>query len=200
MTDPAPLLDAVVFDLDGVIRHYDRVHEREIEQRHGLTPGSLLPTAFTSSAGHEFVCGRLDHDGFAMALAVLLDNEAAAVEFLAMRATVDHEAVALVRSVQAVVPVALLTNGSLRTRLELEEAGLHDAFDHVLNSAETGVPKPDPRAFLNAVEVLGSSAPRTAFVDDLAANVEGAVAVGLVGHLFVGLGDLRSFLGGHGLA
>jgi putative hydrolase of the HAD superfamily len=112
---------------------------------------------------------------------------------------VDHEAVELVRTLQRRVPVALLTNGSLRTRHELEEAGLHDAFDHVFNSAETGVPKPEARAYLNAVEALGVAVAVTAFVDDLEANVAGALDAGLVGHLYEGLDPLRDFLSTYGL-
>ena len=199
MDRPPRRLDAVVFDLDGVIRHYDRVHERDIEERHGIPVGSLVPTAFGSSAGHEFMCGRLDHDGFAAALSALIGSEAAAVEFVAMRAEVDAEAVALVRSVQAVVPVALLTNGSLRTRSELAEAGLHEAFDHVFNSAETGIPKPLPESYLNVVAALDVDPTTTAFVDDLDVNVRGAVTAGLVGHVYTGLAVLRSFLDVHGI-
>lgn len=193
-------LDAIVFDLDGVIRHYDRVHEAEIERRHGLAPGTMVATAFGGDVGRDFMCGRLDHDRFADRLAVLLGSEAAAREFVAMRAEVDPEAVALVRALQERMPVALLTNGSLRTSQELEEAGLHDAFHHVFNSAVTGVPKPAARAYLNVVEALGTAPTSTAFVDDLPANVAGAVVAGLVGHLYVGLADLRAFLATHGVA
>ena len=60
--------------------------------------------------------------------------------------------VSIVRVIAAVVPVALLTNGSLRTRTELAEAGLHEAFDHVFNSAETGIPKPLPESYLKRFE------------------------------------------------
>lgn len=187
-----------MFDLDGVIRHYDRVHERDIEDRHGLARGTLVPTAFGSPAGHDFMCGRLDHDGFAGAIADLV-GAAAALELVAMRAEVDHDAVALVRAVQEVVPTALLTNGSVRTRAELEDAGLHDVFDHVVNSADTGMPKPSAGAYLAAVDLLGASVVATAFVDDHAPNIDGAVAVGLIGHLFVGLPELRGFLGTHGV-
>ena len=192
-------LEAVVFDLDGVIRHYDRAHERDIEQRFGLIPGSLVATAFGGSLGHDFMCGRIDHARFADQLGSLLRSAEAAAEFVEMRAEVDHEAVAVVRALQAMMPVALLTNGSTRTQLELAEAGLHDAFHHVFNSAETGVPKPDPRAYLNVVEALGSPVGRTAFVDDFPHNVEGAIAVGMVGHHYRGLDGLMAFLADHGV-
>jgi putative hydrolase of the HAD superfamily len=187
-------VQAVIFDLDGVIRHYDRTHERDIEARYGLAPGSLLATAFGGETGHDFMCGRIDHDEFERRLSGPLGAGAAA-EFVAMRAVVDPEAVALVRHLQVRMPVALLTNGSTRTRSELAEAGLSDAFHQVFNSAETGVPKPHVQAYLNVVEALGQHPSATAFVDDHPPNVDGAVAAGLVGHHFVGLAELRVFLG-----
>lgn len=192
-------LEAVVFDLDGVIRHYDRVHEREIEKRFGLVPGSLVTTAFGGRLGHDFMCGRIDHSGFAEQLGPLIGSAEAAAEFVEMRAEVDHEAVSVVRALQAMMPVALLTNGSTRTHLELDEAGLHDAFQHVFNSADTGFPKPDPRAYLNVIEALGSPVGRTAFVDDFPRNVDGALAVGMVGHHYRGLDGLVTFLSDHGV-
>ncbi|MFN8050012.1 MAG: HAD-IA family hydrolase [Acidimicrobiales bacterium] len=197
-SDP-PRLDAVVFDLDGVVRHYDREHERDIELRHGLERGSLLHHAFGGELGQSFMRGEFDHDEFARRLASPLGSVAAAEEFVSMRAVVDDEAVALVRRLQERMPVALLTNGSVRTREELSDAGLHDAFDHVFNSAETGVPKPLAQAYLNVVEALGVPAARTAFIDDHDPNVAGAVDAGLVGHLYVGLDEVRRFLAGHGV-
>jgi len=192
-------LQAVIFDLDGVVRHYDRVHERSIESRFGLEAGSLLRIGFGGDLGRSFMCGEIDHGQFARSLGELLESPGAAAEFVAMRAEVDPAAVALVRSLQARLPVALLTNGSLRTRHELAEAGLGDAFDHVFNSAETGAPKPHPQAYLNVLEVLGTPPQLTGFIDDHLPNVEGAEAVGIVGHHYRGLGDLMKFLGGHGL-
>ena len=78
-------LDAVVFDLDGVIRHYDREHEREIERRWGLATGSLIRTAFGGELGHSFMTGRIDHDAFRHGLSELLSSEGAAAEFVKAR-------------------------------------------------------------------------------------------------------------------
>ena len=199
MTTPSGL-EAIVFDLDGVIRHYDRAHEREIEQRWGLATGSLISTAFGGELGHSFMVGQIDHRGFELGLAELLGSDGAAAEFVAMRAEVDHEAVEIVRHAQGLLPVALLTNGSVRTREELDESGLHDAFDHIFNSAETGVPKPHARAYLNVLDVLGAPPAATAFVDDHEPNIVGAEQVGMRGHLYVGIEELRGFLRGNGIA
>lgn len=182
-----------------MIRHYDRVVERAIEARHGLPLGSMLPIAFGGETGMAFMLGEIDHNEFEARLAVELASTGAARELVAMRAEVDHRAVDLVRTLRLDVPVALLTNGSVRTRVELEEAGIHDAFDHVFNSAETRSPKPQAQAYLNVIEALDATPHRTAFVDDHEPNVIGAARVGLVAHHYVDFSELHQFLAGHGL-
>jgi hypothetical protein len=58
--------------------------------------------------------------------------------------------------------------------------GLFDWFDHVLDSHEWGVEKPDPRLFRHALEVAGASAVRTIHVGDLYhVDVVGARRAGL---------------------
>lgn len=194
------VVHAVIFDLDGVLRHYDRAYERRIEQRHGLAEGALFSSSFGSHLGRMFMRGELDHDQFAAGIAALVGSIEAATEFVATRATVDRDAVALVRRVRQRVPVALLTNGSLRTRIELDESGLGDAFDHIFNSAETGVTKPEAGAYLNVIAALGVKPSAAAFVDDHPPNVAGAVEVGMIGHHYTGLAGLQGFLRVHGLA
>ncbi|MDO4739790.1 MAG: HAD-IA family hydrolase [Eubacteriales bacterium] len=52
-------------------------------------------------------------------------------------------------------------------------------FDAVCISAETGITKPDERAFLNALEQLGCRADECVFIDDRPRNLAAAQAVGM---------------------
>lgn len=192
-------IGAVVFDLDGVIRHYDRVRQRAIEVRHGLGEGSLFTAAFGGSAGRRFMRGEIDHDEFAMAIGESVGSQPAAVAFLAERAAVDREMVELILAVRQRVRVALLTNGSRRTRAELDESGLTHLFDHIGNSAETALPKPEAGAYLHVLDALGVDPSAAVFVDDHLPNIEGAERVGMVGHHYTGVGTLAAFLGWHGV-
>jgi epoxide hydrolase-like predicted phosphatase len=54
-------------------------------------------------------------------------------------------------------------------------------FDAVVLSGRVGFGKPDPRIYLLAAERLGLVPEQCVFVDDLAANVHGAVRAGMVG-------------------
>ncbi|WP_053719528.1 HAD-IA family hydrolase [Saccharothrix sp. NRRL B-16348] len=60
-------------------------------------------------------------------------------------------------------------------------AGWEDLFDAVITSGEVGLAKPDRRIYLLAAERLGLPAAECVFVDDLAVNVRGAAAAGMVG-------------------
>ncbi|WP_433265255.1 HAD-IA family hydrolase [Actinosynnema sp. CS-041913] len=56
-----------------------------------------------------------------------------------------------------------------------------DLFDVVVTSGEVGFAKPDRRIYLLAAERLGLAPETCVFVDDLAVNVRGAAAAGMVG-------------------
>lgn len=57
-------------------------------------------------------------------------------------------------------------------------------FDGVLEAAKLGVLKPDPQAFRVAADALGEDPRRCLFVDDLAANLDGARRAGMAAELF----------------
>ncbi|MQA13000.1 MAG: HAD-IA family hydrolase [Pseudonocardiaceae bacterium] len=58
------------------------------------------------------------------------------------------------------------------------------AFDVILEASRLGVHKPEPEAFHAAARALAEPAARILFVDDLAANLDGAESVGMQTMLF----------------
>ena len=63
-----------------------------------------------------------------------------------------------------------------------------ELFDDVVDSHEVGMRKPNPAIYRLALERLGATADRTAFLDDIASNVAAAQAEGMVGVLVEGDG------------
>jgi epoxide hydrolase-like predicted phosphatase len=59
--------------------------------------------------------------------------------------------------------------------------GWDEMFDVVVISGEVGMRKPEPEIYLHTAELLGRAPSECVFVDDLAHNIEAAVAVGMVG-------------------
>ena len=63
-----------------------------------------------------------------------------------------------------------------RTMLPFDEL-----FDDIVDSHEVGMRKPNPQIYQLALARLDASAATTAFLDDMAANVEAATGVGMIG-------------------
>ncbi len=82
---------------------------------------------------------------------------------------------------QARVPIALVTNGAADTqRIKIEALGIASSFSALSISGETGVAKPDKRAFTVLLTALGVSGKSVWHVgDSLASDVAGANAAGL---------------------
>lgn len=79
------------------------------------------------------------------------------------------------------VRMAVLSNFELPSLAPpLAHAGIEPGqFELLMSSAATGVPKPDPRAYLRVAAALGLEPGACWFVDDLAENVAGARLVGM---------------------
>lgn len=205
MRAPQDPLDAVVFDLDGVFRHWNDDELDVHGALHGLPPRAILDVGFSGDLGRAAVTGRLSYrewmdrvraeviDSWGSSAVPALDRWEANV------GVVDHDMVDLLRTVRTQVPVALLSNGTTRLRRDLHVLDLTDEFDVIFNTAEIGIAKPDVEVFRHVVADLGTTAPRTAFVDDLPANVEGASATGMQAHHFEGRHGLATFLSTLGL-
>ena len=97
------------------------------------------------------------------------------------------------------VKTGILSNSFAGAR-EREQAvyGFEQMCDVVVYSHEEGVLKPDPRSYAIVCERLGVAPEQSVFVDNVAANVDGARAVGMEGVLFIdaaqAIGELRALL------
>ena len=100
--------------------------------------------------------------------------------------------------------------GTRVLRREPEGTLVRDLFDRIYPAvaelgaeghvaAEFGESKPDRDVYLDACAALGVDPARTAFVDDKAANADGAASAGLRSHHFTGVDRLVDFLRDLGL-
>ena len=195
------MLRAALFDLDGVLRHYDPGYNATVEADAGLRPGTLYAVAFDVSRLAGAVSGRWTFDEWKAAIATELtqhhgvDGPSVAERFFALEAaSVDEEVLALVRQVRARVPVGLLTNASSRLAEELESLALADEVDVVCNSWELGVAKPDPRVYAIAADRMGCAVTECFFTDDRPENAAAAGRAGMTAHHYTGVDGLREAL------
>lgn len=80
----------------------------------------------------------------------------------------------------------IITNGFLEVQhIKLEKSKLKPYFDVVLCSEEVGVNKPDPKAFLSALEKAKAKTNNSLMVgDDLISDIQGAENIGMKTVLF----------------
>ena len=96
----------------------------------------------------------------------------------------DRELLDFIRSLRPSCRTGLISNGWPDLRDYVVRNRFEDAFDVMVISAEVGLLKPDPRIYTLALEKLGRTPGRAILVDDMQANIEAAVELGLSGIQF----------------
>lgn len=194
------MITVVLFDLDGVVRHFDQRHVAAIEQRHELTSGAIEAIAFSSPLIDEVTTGRISRQQWIQRIGKRLNNVVAAHDWGAQPFTADSAMLALADELRAIgLTTAILTNGTDTIVAEAETLGLPRYFDHVFNSADIGYVKPDTRAFQDVLTALDVPAGSVFFTDDSAAKLAGATSLGMTTHLFTGAVPLRKALRDNGV-
>ncbi|MCP4433936.1 MAG: HAD-IA family hydrolase [Actinomycetia bacterium] len=201
MTAAPEQLDAVVFDLDGVIRHWNDHDLDSVEEAHGLPPRTILDVAFSRELGPAAITGELTYRQWMDSIReTVIERHGASVApaldtWESNVGVVDPEMVRLLRRLRNGLLVALLSNGTTRLRRDLHVLDLLDEFDVVFNTAEIGIAKPDPQVFRIVCDELGVDPARAAFIDDLAENVAGAASIGMHAHQHRDRMATEAFLG-----
>ncbi|WP_336605889.1 GNAT family N-acetyltransferase [Streptomyces sp. BA2] len=198
---PPPPFDAVLCDLDGVIRFYDMSAMEEMERAAGLPHGSTAGIAFAPETDLPLMLGRTGKEEWVQAIARGLADRvpyerghALGTALAEAGFSADATVVDLLRRARAHLHVALVTNATPWLDDDLAELGIAGLAHTVVGSADVGIVKPDRRIYEIAVERTGVPAERCLFVDDRKENVDAAVALGMVGLHYTGPDDLREAL------
>jgi putative hydrolase of the HAD superfamily len=90
--------------------------------------------------------------------------------------------------------LALLSNAGPDLGSYFRHGPLGDFFAVCYVSGELNLLKPQPEIYQHVLEDLGISAAEAVFIDNREANVRGAEALGITGHLFTDVVELRALL------
>ncbi len=191
---------AVIFDWGGVLmRTIDYRPRLAWDERLSLRPGTVESTVHGLEAWRQAQLGRMSSAAYwrAVGAALGLDQQ----QIKALRADfysgdrLDESLVHLIRDLRAQsVRVGLLSNYSADLADMLADLDLTALFDAVVISADLGAMKPSPAAYQAVLTELGIVPERALFVDDMAANVEGAAALGIRAIHFTPEFDLRALV------
>ncbi|MFD7157436.1 HAD family hydrolase [Kribbella sp. NPDC059898] len=98
----------------------------------------------------------------------------------------EPEVVELIQKLRAAgIECHLATNQqAYRRRIMQDERGYGAWFDRTFYSCDLGLAKPDPAYFREILRVIDLPASEVLFIDDNAANIEGALSVGLRAELY----------------
>ncbi|MEU2562207.1 HAD-IA family hydrolase [Streptomyces longispororuber] len=199
---PRPF-DAVLTDLDGVIRFYDMSRLAALERAAGLPEGATAEIAFAPETDLPLMLGRIGKEEWVAAISSGLAEHrrldparGRALGFALAESGfwADQEVVELLGRARARVPVSIVTNATPWLDDDLARLGLTGLVDDVVGSAAFGLAKPDRRIYELAAERVGAAVSRCLFVDDRQENVDAAVALGMTGVLYRRPDDLREAL------
>ncbi|MEV3873992.1 HAD-IA family hydrolase [Streptomyces sp. NPDC049906] len=193
--------DAVLCDLDGVIRFFDASVVARLEREAGLPEGTTAAVGFAPENDRPLLEGRITRRQWAESIVRGLPAalprpraEALAAAFTRADFRADPQVVALLRRLRRRCPLVLVTNATAWLDDDLRKMGITDLATSVVNSSELGIVKPDPRIYRIAAARAGVPLDRCLFVDDRSENVTAAVALGATGVVYRARTDLERAL------
>ncbi|MET9505916.1 HAD-IA family hydrolase [Streptomyces sp. NPDC006622] len=193
--------DAVLCDVDNVIRTFDSTHLESLERLAGIAEGTTKKVAFSPEVDRPLLLGRITEQEWvasvASGLTGLVDEEtgwALGTALLESPFRADGTVLELLRRARVRVPLVLVTNATLGLERDLEAMGLTELADHVVSSARVGITKPDRRILELGAARAGVRPDRCLFVDDTLENVEAATALGMTAVHFRAAADLEKAL------
>ena len=199
-------LHCVLFDLDGVLADYDRqMRVAHLAALIGATPAAVHAAIYESGIEEAGDSGALDAQAYLAALGSYLKRPVPADAWIAARriaTRVRPDVLEVASRLQGRVTLGLLTNNGhlMADALPGIVPELFPLFaGRAYAAARYGAAKPAAAAYLGCLAELGVTPTRTLFIDDSAANVDGARAAGLHAHHYQDRAGLPQALVAFGL-
>ncbi|MEO8505968.1 MAG: HAD-IA family hydrolase [Acidobacteriota bacterium] len=196
------MFDVLLFDLGGVLVHFAGFEELCKLLPAGSDPAAVRERWIRSESVHRFEQGALDADTFAKRFLaewkLELEPEAFLGAFTEWNRGLYPGAHALLERLAKSHRMACLSNANdLHTPTHRQR--LAPFFERFYFSNELRLAKPSPEIFTWVLSDLAVPAPRIAYFDDTALNVEAAARAGMSAYRTDGFAELERCLTGLGL-
>jgi putative hydrolase of the HAD superfamily len=200
------VIQAIVFDMDGVLCHY-RIERRLalLASWSGRSPDAIHAAIWGSGFEDEAERGIVSADDYLKGFGERMGYALSAAQWVeARKASIepDPAVLSLARRLGTDRPVGMFTNNPLLLRRHLAEVfpAVPDIFGtRAVFSAELGRSKPDPEAFRRLATRLEVAPGEILYFDDEATHVAGAREAGLSAHRVGGAAGVRAGLARYGL-
>jgi putative hydrolase of the HAD superfamily len=181
------LLKAVIWDVGGVLYSSPFEAFARYEVQYALPPGLIRQINATNpdtNAWAQFERSAIDaatFDARFAAEAALLGHALRGADVLPLLQGVPRpRMIAAAKLCKTKYKIGCITNNLRASNAALRGASsLFAMFDHVIESAEAGVRKPDPRIYEMMCEALAVTPSACLFLDDLGVNLKPARAMGM---------------------
>jgi len=200
------VINAVVFDLDGVLCRY-RIERRLalLASWSGQSPDAIHAAIWRSGFEDEAERGVVSADEYLRGFGERMGYPLSAAQWVeARRAAIEPDLamLSLARQLSTEHSVGMFTNNPLLLKRHIAEVfpAVPDIFGtRAVFSAELGRCKPDPEAFRRLAVRLGLAPAEILYFDDDATYVAGAREAGLSAHPVGDAADVRTGLAAHQL-
>jgi putative hydrolase of the HAD superfamily len=160
--------DAVICDVDGVVRLWQPDSMTRWDLAYGLPEGTLAGAAFAEHRLRPVITGLVTDEQWRAQVATDLRDACGSLEraqelvaaWRARNGLVDSEVVALLVRARRHVRVVALSNATTCLEEQLTELGVDNVFHAIVNTAREGVCKPDPRIYRIAARRAGAEPSR----------------------------------------
>jgi epoxide hydrolase-like predicted phosphatase len=184
-------VEAVIFDLGGVVFDSPPHFIREYEERHGL-PENLIARVVGGYAGDDGAWQRLERGEMTLAeFCARFDDDIRAfgadVRTADLMQGMSEKSLARPLMLAAIRKLrehgfkvgALTNNWVTHDGYDAMMQPLRDEFHVFVESCKVGMRKPDPRIYALACERIGAPPGAAVFLDDIGGNLKAAKALGM---------------------
>lgn len=197
-------IECILFDLGGVLVHVDPGQTFARWAQSTAAARKLATAAWQLPEAKLLETGRITPASFADRIIATYGLQVSRDDFLQdFQSWIRYEypgSIQLLDELKNTIQLACLSNTNQpHWRRMVDNMAVVHCFEQTFLSFETGLFKPDPRAYLHAARALGRDPGAILFLDDMAENVQGARAVGLQARQAKGPAAARAILAQLGL-
>jgi putative hydrolase of the HAD superfamily len=191
------MIQTIIFDFGKVIAFFDHWSVTKRLAVHGDLPAEELHAfIFGGTLEDDYEAGRLSTAGFLQQLRAKARLRCSEEELIAGYADIFWPNPDICALIPQLTPHYRLVLASNTTELHSRQfrrqfADTLASFDALVLSHEVGARKPSAAFFQRCLERAECPASACIFIDDLPANVAGALACGLHGVVYTGIDDLK---------
>jgi len=200
-------IDAVLFDMDGVLYAYDRPHRLELlSSALDVSADEIHEKIFASGLEDDHDLGRIGVEDYIAEIGRRLNCDVTLRQWRAARKWAmapEPEMLDLAKRLGAEFDIALMTNNGMFLADAIDQLApeLPGIFgERMFFSGALGCGKETPATFAVLMDKLGWRAALTLFVDDSETYIAAAIEAGLIAHKFEDVVGFKTHLAELGLA